>query len=90
MKARHRPAPAANGASAELRVLFAANLRKARQKAALSQEDLAAYAGIHQPYVSALEHGAYNLTLETMVNLADAVGVDVRQLLRPRRRLSGR
>jgi len=90
MKTRRGPAPAANGASAELRILFAANLRKARQKAALSQEDLAAYAGIHQPYVSDVERGVYNITLETMVNLADAVGVDVRQLLRPRRRLGGR
>ena len=88
-KSRCGTAPAANGASAELRVLFGANLRQARHKAGLSQEDVAAHAGIHQPRVSEAECGVYNVTLETMVILADAVGVEVWQLLRSRRRPDG-
>ena len=88
-KARCGISPAADGASAELRILFAANLRRARQKAGLSQEDVAAHAGIHQPRVSEVECGVYNVTLETMVILADAVGVKVWQLLRSRRRSNG-
>ena len=87
--ARRSTAPVANGASGELRILFGANLRQARQKAGLSQEDVAGHAGIHQPRVSEAECGVFNVTLETMVILADAVGVEVWQLLRSRRKSNG-
>jgi transcriptional regulator with XRE-family HTH domain len=38
--------------------------------------------GIRQHYVSEIEYGLHNLTLDTMTTLAQAVGTDVRALLR--------
>jgi transcriptional regulator with XRE-family HTH domain len=88
-KTRRSRKIAGDDRSAELRALFGANLRRARQKADLTQEDVRARTGIRQHYVSEVENGAHNVTLGTMASLADAVGVEVRHLLRPRR-TSGR
>lgn len=66
----------------ELRALFGANFRRARQKAKLTQTDVQELTGIRQHYISEIENGVQNLTLGTMVTLAGAVGTDVRALLK--------
>ena len=66
----------------DLRGLFGANFRQARQKAKLTQTDVQELTGIRQHYISEIENGVQNLTLGTMVTLAGAVGSDVRALLR--------
>lgn len=66
----------------ELRALVGANLRSARLKADLSQSDVEALTGIRQHYISEIENGRWNITLDTMATLARAVGSDVRALFR--------
>ena len=63
--------------------------RRTRQKRERSQEEVAAHAGTRQAHVSGVERGVYNVTLETMVIPADAVGVEVWQLLRSQRKSNG-
>lgn len=64
-------------------MLFGTNLRELRTKAGMSQKDVQTQTGIRQHYVSEIENGLQNPTLETMVMLADAVGAEVRALLKP-------
>ena len=70
------------------RALFGANFRRGRQKAKLTQTDVQELTGIRQHNISEVENGLHNLTLGTMTALAQAVGSDVRALLKrpPKRR----
>lgn len=53
---------------------FAANLRRARQAASISQEELAARTELHRTEISLLERGGREPRLGTMVKLAVALG----------------
>jgi transcriptional regulator with XRE-family HTH domain len=70
--------------------LFAANVRRLRASAGLSQEALAERAGLHRTYVSSIERGERNLTLENIFRLAEALGVDPRELLAPEKKAGGK
>ena len=65
------------------RALIAANLRRLRAKRGLSQEALADRAGIHRTYVGSVERAERNISIDNVCRLADALGVDVRELLVP-------
>jgi DNA-binding XRE family transcriptional regulator len=82
------PSKAADGSLEDMRVLFGANFRQARLKAKLTQVDVEELTGIRQHYISETENGLHNLTLDTMTTLAQAIGADLRDLLRrrPKRR----
>ena len=54
--------------------LVARNLRRLRVNRSLSQENLAADAGIDRTYVSRLERGLENPTVGLLEQLADALG----------------
>jgi DNA-binding XRE family transcriptional regulator len=69
----------------DLRKIFGHNVRAARIKAGLTQAQLAARTGLTQQYVSLVEAGLQNITLDTMAALARAVGRDVSALLRKAR-----
>jgi transcriptional regulator with XRE-family HTH domain len=72
----------------QIRRVFAANLRKGRTAAGLSQEELAHRAGIDRTYVSALERGVYSATIDMVAKLAEVLGVEPAVMLmrsRPRR-----
>ena len=77
------PAGAVSNAGEAMQILFGENLRLARLKAGLTQQELAAKANIRQAHVSQIEGGKLNPMLMTMVALAEAVGKDLRTLLRP-------
>lgn len=66
----------------ERRVIFGRNLQAARREAKLTQVATAKIAGVSQNFVSELENGVANPTLDLMVRVAEAVGEDVAQLLR--------
>lgn len=51
-------------------------LRGARRVARLAQRDVAFEAGCDQAYVSLVEHGRRNLTVGTLLAMADALGVN--------------
>ncbi len=67
--------------SQELRVLFAANLRSLRQARGISQERLAELAGLHRTYVSSVERGARNISIDNIARLAKALDVSPDKLL---------
>jgi transcriptional regulator with XRE-family HTH domain len=54
---------------------FGATLRAYRQEAGLSQEKLAAKAGLDRTYVGSAERGERNVALINIVRLAEALGV---------------
>jgi transcriptional regulator with XRE-family HTH domain len=66
----------------EIRDVLALNLRKLRQTAGLSQEELAHRAGIDRTYISALERGVYAASIEVVDRLARALEVDAADLLK--------
>ena len=56
-------------------------LRRARQAKGLTQETLAAKAGLDRSYVSGPERGEFNVSLVALAKLARAVGVRPSALL---------
>jgi transcriptional regulator with XRE-family HTH domain len=68
----------------EIRQILAVNVRAARNRAGLSQEELADVAGLHRTYVGAIERAERNVTLSTLEAFSKALGVAIPQLLTPR------
>jgi transcriptional regulator with XRE-family HTH domain len=60
---------------------FGCNLSAARREAGISQEELAAQVFIDRAALSRLENGHRYPRLDHVVRLAEAVGVQVRDLL---------
>ena len=63
---------------------FGENYRDARLKAGMTQRDIEDNSGIRQHSLSLIESGRANPQLETMWRLAEVLGVDLQELLRPR------
>lgn len=53
--------------------MFGEELRKAREKAGLTQEQLAFRAGVHRTYISLLERDLKSPTLNTLFRLCKAM-----------------
>lgn len=60
---------------------FGRALRSVRMERGFSQEALGFACGRHRTYVSALERGTSSPTLQTVVRLARALGVDAAELV---------
>jgi transcriptional regulator with XRE-family HTH domain len=56
-------------------------LREARIRAGLTQKQLGDRAGVKQAYIYELERGRTNISLNTLVKMADVLGMDVRDVL---------
>ena len=56
-------------------------VRKLRDRAGLSQEDLADLANVHRTYIGGIERGERNPTLTTIHKIAQALRVHPRHLL---------
>lgn len=65
----------------DVRQRLAANLKRLRKAADISQEELADRAGIHRTYASDIERGARNPTVTVVERLASALGVSIGSLL---------
>ena len=63
---------------------FATRLREERLAKGLSQELLADLAGLHRTYVGSVERSERNISIDSMERLAQAIGVDVADLLQSR------
>lgn len=61
-------------------VKFGQRVREERLKLGLSQEQLAAAAGLHRTYIGMIERAEKNLTLENIAKIAAALGLPIRDL----------
>ena len=67
----------------EIQEILAANLRRHRQAAGLSQEELAHRADIDRTYISALERCVYSASIDVVDRLAKGLGINASDLLLP-------
>jgi transcriptional regulator with XRE-family HTH domain len=75
------PAPASPRAL-ELMLQLGGNVQRLRLKRGWTQEHLAELAGLDLSYAQRVERGEVNLTLSSLANFADALGVQPGVLLR--------
>ncbi len=66
---------------ANVDLAVAAVLKKFRATQGVSQEELAFKAKIHRTYISQLERGLKSVTLKTMVEITNALGVEMMQFM---------
>ena len=62
--------------------MFGEAIRKHRKKAGLTQERLAERADMHHNFIGEVERGNMECSLTSMVKIAKALGVRVRDLVR--------
>jgi transcriptional regulator with XRE-family HTH domain len=62
------------------RRVFGERIRALRQDRGLSQERLAELAGVHRTYLSSLERGERNVSLDNIYAIAKALGVSPAEL----------
>lgn len=58
-----------------------ARINSARKNRDLSQQAVADAAGINRQYLSRVEHGTENVSILTLVRIADALDIPLRNLL---------
>jgi len=78
---RHYP-PEYAGMGVEYRKIVGQNVRTYRQKLGLSQEALAERAGMHWTYISGVERRKYNISLDSLVRIANALDRKPYELLK--------
>jgi transcriptional regulator with XRE-family HTH domain len=64
-----------------IRILFGQNLKELRRKLKWSQEKLGEKADLHPTYVSGIERGERNVSLEYIEKLASGFGLPIAELL---------
>lgn len=75
---------------ANVKKQFGAAVRLRRNHLGISQEELAGRAGLHRTYISDVERGARNVSLESIHRLADALAIPASVLfLQPEQMASG-
>ena len=72
------------GANSPLARRFGQRVRELRRaRGPLSQEDLAAGAGLHRTAIGRIERGEISLTLSTIARLAAALGISLNEFFQP-------
>lgn len=61
----------------DIKEKFGNRLKNLRKEKGLSQEELALKSGLNRPYISGIEQGKRNVSLEVMEKLAEALGVEI-------------
>jgi len=59
---------------------FGQHVRQLRVSKNISQEDLAEMADLHRTYISDVERGVRNVSIATASRIAQALGVDLKDL----------
>lgn len=67
----------------DMRKLVGRNFARLRRERGLTQEEVEERSGFSQQYLSSLERGRRNPTVITVYELAQAMGVDYLDLLKP-------
>ena len=68
----------------DIRERVGLNLQRLRREAGLSQEELADRSRVHQTYLSGVERGVRNPTVSVLQRIAQALGLDVEDVVRRR------
>ncbi len=58
------------------------NLQRLRREKGLSQEELSHRADIHQTYLSGVENGKRNASVNVLERIAKGLGVDIEEIFR--------
>ena len=74
--------------SGDVRQTVGFNVRRLRVAAGLTQDSLAGSTGLSAVYISGIESGRRNPSAVVMSELAHALGIDVRELLSVRPKMS--
>jgi transcriptional regulator with XRE-family HTH domain len=69
-------------AKSKLRRVFANQVRRRRKELRISQEELAHRADVHRTFVSQLERGVSNISIDNIARISDALEVPAWELLR--------
>ena len=64
----------------ELRKRFGSAIRKLRMNRGISQEAFADLCNLHRTYISDIELGKRNVSLENIKHIADAIGIKMSDL----------
>jgi len=67
--------------SEEVAAKFGRNLWRCRRRAAVSQEELGARAGLHRTEIGMLEHGTRLARVDTLMKLAGSLDISPSELL---------
>lgn len=68
----------------DARARLARNLQRIRRERGLTQEQLSGRTNIHQTYLSGIEGGKKNPTIDLIERLASALNVDISDLIERR------
>ena len=66
---------------ADIKKKFGEKIRSIRKKRGLSQEELSFRASLHRTYISDIERGSRNVSLENIEKIAKALGISTKDLL---------
>lgn len=64
-------------------ILFGHNVQKQRKAQEISQEKLAELAGVHRTYIGMIERAEKNITLCNIEKIANALKIEIKDLLVP-------
>ncbi|MCF1749596.1 helix-turn-helix domain-containing protein [Mariniradius sediminis] len=63
----------------DIKEKFGQRVKTLRKEKGMSQEELAEKSGLNRPYISAIEQGKRNVSLEVMEKLAEALQMDIKK-----------
>ncbi|SFB40232.1 helix-turn-helix domain-containing protein [Algoriphagus aquimarinus] len=64
----------------DIKEIFGEKVKLLRKGKELSQEELALKSGLNRPYISGIEQGKRNVSLEVMEKLAEALEIHIKEL----------
>jgi|TARA_B100001964_G_scaffold240081_1_gene309091 transcriptional regulator with XRE-family HTH domain len=64
----------------DIKKLFGNKVKQFRLELGISQEELAFRSGLHRTYISDLERGNRNVSLETIQKIANALNISIDKL----------
>ena len=70
-----------NSLPSNIRILFGKSVRNSRMSMGISQEELAFRCGLHRTYISDVERGTRNISLENIERIALSLEVPINQLM---------
>ncbi len=69
----------------DIKNILANNVRRARSKLSMSQDELADKCDLHRTYIGGIERAERNITLQSLEKIADALGLSPKDLIDDKR-----